>query len=371
MTVDTAIIGGGVVGCAIDRQLFITRPGTKIVVLEKLRSVGLETSSLNSGVLHSGIHQDPNFLKSKLAREGSKLAADYLKSHRLPVMHCGMLIVVSLDSLKRGLYKEWLDLWRLVKRSKEQKINLKFLTPFGIKKLEPNIRALGGIFIPDVWVIDPTSFVNVLYQEARAEGVSFFFKSPVLSVDKNKDSYLLSTPDKEFHAKEVINAAGLYADEVAQMAGFRQYKIYPWRGEYYEVLGEKKKLVRRLVYPALPANYPGKGIHFSPRVDGRLFVGPNAKSVPRKNYYMEEKTPPGEFLKAVNRFCPKIKKEDLAWAYSGIRPKLTNTEESDFVIKLEHSFPHWINLIGIESPGLSSAMALAKYVDKLLSSPSR
>ncbi|MBI2057901.1 MAG: NAD(P)/FAD-dependent oxidoreductase [Candidatus Yanofskybacteria bacterium] len=363
---DIAVIGAGVVGCAVAKRLSETQPGKKIVVLEKLGGVGLETSSLNSGVLHSGIHQDPNFLKSKLAREGSKLAADHLKSRRLPVMHCGMLIAVSLESLRRGLYKEWLDLWRLVKRGKEQKINLKFLTSFGIKKIEPNIRALGGIFIPDVWVIDPTIFVNVLYQEARARGVDFFFESPVLSVAKNSDSYLLHTPDKEFSAKEVINSAGLYADEVAQMAGFGQYKIYPWRGEYYEVLGEKKNLVSRLVYPALPANYPGKGIHFSPRVDGRLFVGPNAKLVPRKNYYTEEKTPPEEFLKAVNRFCPQIKKEDLVWAYSGIRPKLTNSEESDFIIKLEYSYPHWINLIGIESPGLSSAIAIAKYVDKLL-----
>src|SRR3989338_9467252 len=225
---DIAVIGAGVVGCAIARQLSITRPSTKIVVLEKLRSVGLETSSLNSGVLHSGIHQDPNFLKSKLAREGSKLAADYLKSHRLPVMHCGMMIVVSLDSLKRGLYKEWLDLWRLVKRSKEQKINLKFLTPLGIKKIEPNIRALVGIFIPDVWVIDSVTFVNTLYQEAQANGVSFFFESPVISADKTNGTYLLSTPNKEFSAKKVVNAAGLFADEVARIAGFSEYKIYPW-----------------------------------------------------------------------------------------------------------------------------------------------
>ena len=366
---DIAVIGAGVVGCAIARQLSITRPSTKIVVLEKLRSVGLETSSLNSGVLHSGIHQNPNFLKSKLAREGSKMAAYYMKIRSLPVMHCGMLIVVSQESLRHGLYKEWLDLWQLIKKGKEQKINLKFLTPLGIKKLEPNIRALGGIFISNVWVIDPTTLVNSLYKEAQANGVSFFFESPVISADKTNGTYLLSTPNKEFSAKKVVNAAGLYADEVARMAGFAEYKIYPWRGEYYEVIGEKKKLVSRLVYPALPANYPGKGIHFSPRVDGRLFVGPNARPVPRKNFYIECKTSVAEFLRAVQRFCPQIKEEDLVWAYSGIRPKLTNAaEESDFIIKLDNQNPHWLNLVGVESPGLSSAMAIAEYVEKLFKS---
>src|SRR3989338_9198135 len=143
MKIDTAIIGGGIVGCAIARRLAISQPGTKIVVLEKLESVGLETSGLNSGVLHSGIHQNPNFLKSKLAREGSKTAANYMKIRSLPIMPCGMLIVVSQESLRHGLYKEWMDLWRLVKKGKEQKIDLKFLTPLGIKKIEPNIRALG------------------------------------------------------------------------------------------------------------------------------------------------------------------------------------------------------------------------------------
>ncbi|MBI2676784.1 MAG: NAD(P)/FAD-dependent oxidoreductase [Candidatus Yanofskybacteria bacterium] len=370
MKVDTAIIGGGVVGCAIARRLATTQPGTKIVVLEKLESVGLETSSLNSGVLHSGIHQNPNFLKSKLAKKGSKIAACYMKIRSIPIMRCGMLIVVSSESLRHGLYKEWLDLWRLIKRGQEQKIDLKFLTPFGIRKIEPNIKALGGIFIPNVWVVDPAGFTNSLYQEAKAKKVEFFFKNPVLSVSKNNDSYCLATPSKEFFAKKVVNAAGLYADEVAKMAGFAGYKIYPWRGEYYEVIGEKKKLVSRLVYPALPANYPGKGIHFSPRVDERLFIGPNARPVPRKNFYTECKTPVEEFLKTTQKFCPQIKEEDLVWAYSGIRPKLTNAaEESDFIIRLDNRNPHWLNLIGIESPGLSSAMATAEYVEKLLNSP--
>ena len=117
----------------------------------------------------------------------------------------------------------------------------------------------------------------------------------------------------------------------------------------------------------MPPYYPGKGIHLGPRVDGRLFIGPNARPVPIKNYYEEDKTPPEVFLKAAKRFLPQLEVEDLKWAYSGIRPKTTDdTKENDFIISLDRQSPPMVNLIGIESPGLASAMAIGQYVDLLL-----
>lgn len=364
--VDIAIIGAGVVGCAIARELSIQYPNKNIVVLEKLTGVGLETSSFNSGVLHSGIHQNPNFLKSRLVEKGNKIAADYVKSKELPIIDSGMLIVVSFQAIKEGLYKELASLWNLLKNGKKHRIPVKFLLRAGVKKLAPNIKALGGIFIPNVLVINPLQFTQELAKDAEMAGVRFLFKNPVVGIKKSKDMYILSTPEYSIRAGAVINAAGLYADDVARMAGFDDYKVYPWRGEYYEILGDKAKLVKRLVYPAMPKNSKSKGIHFSPRVDGRLFVGPNNRAVNAKDYYTQDKTPPDVFLKYIQKYLPQIQKEDLRWAYSGIRPKITSgAEESDFIINVDSKNPLFINLIGIESPGLTSSMAIAKYVYQL------
>ncbi len=368
-TADIAIIGAGVVGCAIARHLSIQYPGKKIIVLEKLLGVAQETSGLNSGVLHSGIHQNPDFLKSKLAQEGSKMAAEYHINRKMPILSCGMIVAIPFpwEALRGGLWKEWDSLFHLIKRGLKQKIKFRFLTPWGLRKMEPSMRALGGIFIPDVWVIDPVRFVKALQRDAKKNGARFFFNREVTGIQTESGQYAILTHCERFIAKLVINAAGLYADEIAKLAGFPNYKIYPWRGEYYEIINNKQNLARHLIYPATSKKSPSKGVHLGPRVDGRLFIGPNALPVPSKNYYTQDKTPVEFFLKAAQKFFPQIKKEDLRWAYSGIRPKLTNQSgEDDFLIKLERQCPPFLNLVGIESPGLASSMAIGKYVAQLV-----
>jgi len=365
---DVVIIGAGAVGCAIARRMSITHPGKRIVVLEKLSGIGQETSHRNSGVLHSGLHQNPRFLKSRLAWQGSPMAANFMRKNNFPVLDCGMIVAISGQSFLGGMSSLW-SLASLIKRGKEQNIKFDFLTSSGVRKLEPNVKSLGGIFIPNVWVINPDQFVYALYDEAEENGAEFFVNSPVQDVYALIKYHCVFTPTKVFRAPVVINAAGLYADDIARMAGFRPYKIYPWRGEYYEVISEKKSLIKHLVYPAVPPYYPGKGIHLGPRVDGRLFIGPNARPVPRKNYYEEDKTSPEVFLEAAKRFLPQLELEDLRWAYSGIRPKTTDdTKENDFIISLDRESPPMamVNLIGIDSPGLASAMAIARHVDCLL-----
>lgn len=367
MKTDFAIIGAGVVGCAIARELSLRHPKKKIVVLEKLAGPGLETSRFNSGVLHSGLHQNPSFLKSKLVQGGGELAAKYVKANGLPILNCGMIIAVSRQALQEGLYREWKLLLHLLRRGRAQGVKFKFLTGWGVRKLEPRLRTLGGIFIPNVQVIDPLQFVQALHTDAKNNGVRFLFGNPVLKIKMLADKYEVSAGRERIISQAIINAAGLYADDVARLAGFSSYKIYPWRGEYYEVISEKRKWVSRLIYPATPSNSPGKGIHFSPRVDGQLFIGPNARLVPKKNYYTEDKTPVDIFLKAAQKFFPEITAGDLRWAYSGIRPKLTDkAEETDFIIELDRKSPPFVNLIGIESPGLASSMAIAKYVAEIL-----
>lgn len=367
-TYDAVIIGAGVVGCAIARELSTRHPKKKFAVIERMMGSGQMTSSRNSGVLHSAFHQNPEFLKSVLAAEGSRLAAKYHEERSLPILRCGMLIAVSAEALKQGLWREGKTLYELVSRGRKQNVEFKFLTSRGVAKLEPNIKAAAGIFIPSVCVVDPLVFTNSLCFDARMRGAKFYFGREVKSIGVGRESYDILTaradgiPEK-FSSRVLINSAGLYSGDIAWLAGINDYRIYPWRGEYYEVVGAKSGPVKRLIYPALPSGSPSKGIHIGPRVDGRLFIGPNAKPISDKDDYERDKTPPEEFLAAARQFLPSLKESDLRWAYSGIRPKLSpDAREDDFVIRLDRESPPLLDLVGIESPGLAAAMGIGVYV---------
>lgn len=364
---DIVIIGAGAVGCAVGRELSTRYPNKSIAVIEKLSGVALETSGKSSEVLHDGLHQNPDFLKSKLVLRGNKMAKEYIKRKGLQMLECGMMVAVPWESVGLGLWRETSSFLGLVSRARKQKVDIELLSPWRIHELEPDTRAAFGVFVPGVCVINAPQFVNEMKKDAENNGVKFHFNTTVTNIYRGQNDYIVETSRGNFRAGAIVNAAGLYADDIARMAGFTQYKIYPWRGEYYEVVGEKAGLVRRLIYPVVPHNSPGKGIHFSPRVGGRLFIGPNAKLVPRKDYYEENKTPVEEFLKSVQRFLPQITANDLRWAYSGIRPKTTNKpEETDFIISLDGGDPPFVNLIGIESPGLAACMGIAEFVGETL-----
>lgn len=369
---DVAIIGAGAVGCAIGRELTLRYPGKKIAIVERMINVGLETTSRNSGVLHSGLHQNPKFLKSRLAREGSRMAAEYHLERGLPILHCGMIVAVSTSAIREGLWRDWKSLAHLISRGREQGVKFKFLTPWTAKKMEPELKLAGGIFIPDVWVIDPLTFTQNLRRDAEKNGAKFFCESDVVEIRADSGFYRIfvggpNVSHRYLSARVLVNSAGLYADDIASLAGVPGYRIYPWRGEYYEIVGPKAGLVKHLIYPAMPPGSASKGIHFGPRVDGRLFLGPNAKPVTHKNCYHDDKTPVEEFLGLARRFLPGLKADDLAWAYSGIRPKLSATaEEDDFIIRLDRTSPPLLNLVGIESPGLASSMAIGRYAVDIL-----
>lgn len=365
---DVCIIGAGVVGCAIARELAQRRwdRSLRIVVLEAHERAGEETSARNSGVLHSGIHEHPGSLKSRLAREGSVLAVEYAVRRHIPLLRTGMVIAVAWDDLRQGLWRDLSSLWRLRLNAWKAQIPVHIVSPSGLRIMEPHLRALCGIVIPTIAVIDSDAFVHALKADAESGGVRFLFHNRVTAIEPRTDSYVVTTERQRLRAACLINAAGLHADEVAALAApTRKYVISPLRGEYYEVVTESKKhLIRRLVYPALPPQSVGKGIHFSPRPNGQLFLGPNTVPVDSKTDYTSRKTPPGTFMQALQKFLPALEERDLLWAYSGIRPhvKASNGEKSDFIIAADCEDPPLINVVGIESPGLSAALGIAGHV---------
>ncbi len=363
------VIGAGIVGTAIARYLVLNSgKGGEVTVLEKHPNVCMETSRFNSGVNHSGFHQKPGSLKAKLAFRGSQLMKNYVEDN-LPekILNCGMLVAISRQERFNNIFDDLSSLAHLFARGRKQNINFEFLGPWGVRKVEPHIRALGGIFIPQVSVIDPIATTNSLFLDASSAGAEFIFNSRVMKIIIDGNHYVVCTDQEEYRFACLINSAGLYADEIAALAGINQYTIYPWRGEYYQLINLPPNYINCLVYPTMPKNSPGKGIHFKPDMYGNIFIGPSAKLVKFKDDYGNNKVPVEIFLKAAQKFFPDISIKNLVPSYAGIRPKLRKDGgEEDFIIRIDRQKPLLINLVAIESPGLSASLAIAEYVGGLV-----
>jgi glycerol-3-phosphate dehydrogenase len=364
---DVCIVGiGGVVGQAIARELALKH--RSVAGLEKHSSAAQETSGRNSRVIHSGFHEIPGTLKAHLAREGSKLIVEYAKARQVKLLNTGMLIAVPFGALRDGLWKEGLALWNVWRGGSAQDIPFKFiLSSAGVRQIAP-IRALGGIFIPSVCVIDLEHLMASLEEDSKAAGAQFFYGNEVVNIEVAGSTYVVSTPSTQIRAPILINSAGLYAPEISGMAGGPQYAVEFLRGDYYEILGGVDAWnIRTLVYPATPRRSPSKGVHFGPRTDGRLFIGPNAFPAQDRSAPDLDRTPKEVFLRAARKFLPELTGYDLRWAYGGIRPKCAGLDgRSDFIIRVDKTNPLLLNLIGIDSPGLSASLAIARHVARLV-----
>ncbi|BCA56962.1 hypothetical protein W02_41020 [Nitrospira sp. KM1] len=301
-----------------------------------------------------------------MALNGSAAAASYALERGIPLLETGMIIAFSWEDVRRGLWRDLSMLRRLWSHARKNSIDIKFMSSKGLRLLEPNLHAGGGIFIPSVCVIDPKSFVQSLMTDSQNQGVTFAFDHRVAAIDEEAGSYTVATDHRTIRTSCLINAAGLYADTVASLVlREHKYRIRPIRGEYYEVFApHKEPLISRLVYPALPSHATGKGIHLSPRPNGQLFVGPNEVPVQDKRDYTAHKTPPDMFIQALRKFVPALGECRLRWSYSGIRPSVITADgcRSDFIVAVDRDSPPLVNLVGIESPGLSAALALARHV---------
>lgn len=365
---DILIVGSGIIGCATAYQASLDFPDKTIAVVEKNTTAGLEASGRNSGVLHSGFHHPTGSLKEQLANKGSKMAKEYAKANDIPLLECGMLIIVPKISGFSNIFRNLGLLRTLYGNSARQRLKFSLMTSAKIKKIEPNIKAMAGIFLPEVAVIDQALYLKSLLTNASSRGVKFFFKTTAVKMEIIKNDSVYGTGfmvNSHFFAKSIINCAGVHADTIANSITQTNYRQYSVRGEYYEIT-KNNALVSRLVYPAVSPDHKGKGIHFSPRPDSSLFLGPSFKAVNDKEDYSNDKTPAESFLGAVQSFAPDLRLGDLEWAYSGIRAKLDSDKDSDFIIRLDLQNPPMVNNIGIDSPGLSASLAIAQMNCELL-----
>jgi L-2-hydroxyglutarate oxidase LhgO len=345
-----AVIGGGIVGCHIAYRL--AKEGKEVFLLEKEKALGEHTSTRNSGVIHGGIYYPQGSLKARLCVRGRHLTYDFLKNHDIPHWKCGKIIVALVASELRALEE-------LKRRGEDNGVeNLSVIEENEVQKIEPRVRCLAALHSPETGILDMAAYVRIMERLLRGLGVTIVKQCRVMSIDDRNN---LSTTRGEMEAEMIINSAGLYSDSIAKMGGLEGYEILPHKGDYYNTTED---VIRGLVYP-VPDSPHSLGIHLTRTLGEETLIGPSAVQVSDKDDY-EIKTPREEFEKGALAIIPDLNIHRIYPGYSGNRPKVYYQGElqTDFVIKKQEKGR--IHLLGIESPGLTAAPAIAEYVAKMI-----
>jgi glycerol-3-phosphate dehydrogenase len=360
------IVGGGVVGCAIAQALSMR--WSDVFVLEALPNIGMGASSRNSGVIHSGLYYPPGSLKARHCVRGNQLTYEFCAAHRVPHRKSGKLVVASSPA-------EAEQLATLKKNGETNGVeNLKIIDRAAIRAREPHVDGFQAIEIPSTGIVASEELVKAYARIATDQGANIVIHAKVERLEPKSGGIRIVSTAGEIETRCLVNSAGLFADEVANMLGspMAVHRIYPVRGEYCELVRSKQDWIRGLVYPLPHPEGVSLGLHLTKTVWGSVLVGPTARYVGDKNNFERDREPVEEFARAAKLLLPGLDTSDLIPAYSGIRAKLTppgNCREkrvADFIIQRDPQFPCVVQLIGIESPGLTSAPSIAEHVRDLV-----
>jgi L-2-hydroxyglutarate oxidase LhgO len=355
--IDVAVIGAGVTGLASARA--IAAQGLSVCVLERHARPGLDTSTHNSGVIHAGMYYPTGMLKARLCVEGRHLLYEFCAQHGVPHRKSGKLIVAhdatelrQLEALKARGDANGVEGLRVVDRD------------FIVSK-EPAVDAPYALWSPETGIVNAEELVKALLHDGADAGVMFLPGTRLVAADRQHDGMVLHTEREQIHARVVVNAAGLYADDVSRMLGGETFTIYPCRGEYAQLAPSKRSIVNGLVYP-LPHQH-SLGVHIVKTTSGDVWLGPTACFQERKDDYEGNRLPIEAFVEPARRLLRGITLEDLRLGGSGIRPKIHPPNESfaDFLIRRDLENPFVVQASGIESPGLTSCLAVGNLVAKI------
>src|SRR5579864_726182 len=363
------IIGGGVIGCAIARA--VSSRWQEVFLVEQFPKLGMATSTRNSGVNHSGIYYPKDSLKARLCVEGNRLTYEFCEKHNVPFRHCGKLVVAAAAH-------EEPELAALKKRGEDNGVEgLQLVGAAEIRKRELHIKGTAALHVPSTGIVSAEELVHAYARVATNQGANIVTRAQVTSLEPSGNTIRVGlrigdeedSQEEKIEARCVINAAGLYADEVAAMLGNRSWKIYPVRGEYCEVRGPRSSLINNLVYPLPHSDGLSLGVHFTKTLWGTFLLGPTATYVDGKDNYEKNRLPMAAFAESAKTLLPEVEESDLHLGYSGLRPKLvppTGHGIADFVIERDPVVRQVIQLVGIESPGLTAAPAIAEHVAGLV-----
>jgi glycerol-3-phosphate dehydrogenase len=356
--VDVAVIGGGVVGLAAARA--IASPNVTVCLLERHPRPGMETSTHNSGVIHAGIYYPPGSLKAQLCIEGQHRLYEFCEARRIAHARIGKLILAEPS--------QHVELEALMLRARQKGArDLEFVEPDFVQRHEPHVRPLPGIYSPTTGIVEAEALVRALAADCTDRDVLMLPGTTLDAGDFREGDFELTTSRETFRARVAVNAAGLYADDVSKMLGGERFRIYPVRGEYAALTRSKCRLVKGLVYPMPLASGHGLGTHLTRTTNGDVLIGPTARYLSDKGDYENDRQPLEAFLEDTRQLLPEVSIDDLRLAGSGIRAKLHPAEESfaDFMIRADAHQLKLIQVAGIDSPGLTSCLAIGEMVASL------
>ena len=389
MKVDCAIIGGGIVGLAAASMLSRRQPNASIVVLEKEPELAAHQTGRNSGVIHSGIYYKPGSYKARFAREGNASMVEFCREHGIAHEVCGKVIVATeQDELPR--------LESLYKRGLENQLAVSRLTAEQVREIEPHVRCLAGIRVPSTGIVSYRQVCATYAQMLRANDGEVRTGVRVLNVRESNGSRVLYTSQGDIEARFVINCAGLFSDRVARSSGSDPgAKIVPFRGEYFELVPEKRHLVKTLIYPVPNPDFPFLGVHFTRMIDGTIHAGPNAVlafkregyhktdfslrdtvetltysgfwKMARKNIsegWMEMRRSFSKtlFVRSLQRLIPEVQSADLVPCKAGVRAQALLPDGKlvdDFLILRDRNIIHVCNA---PSPAATASLEIGKSV---------
>jgi L-2-hydroxyglutarate oxidase LhgO len=367
---DTAvtIIGGGVVGLAVAAEL--APHHAPLFLLERNPKYGQETSSRNSEVIHAGIYYPHGSLKARLCVQGRDLLYTLCRKHDIPHRKITKVITATEPG-------ELPALDNLFTHGCGNGVDLRMLTAGEVHTLEPAIASVGGILSPDTGIISAHGLMDYFFHTAKEHGAEIQTHCEVVEIEKKPGEYQITIQEEgersTFTSEWVINAAGLECDTIAALAGIDVdkdgYRIHYCKGSYFALPGPLQKLITHLVYPIPPKE--SLGVHAVVDLTGRVKFGPDIEYLANRTPdYNVDEAKRHEFAESVRRILPQVRDEDLTPDMSGIRPKLQAPGEPqrDFIIRHEadRGLPGLINLIGIDSPGLTASAAIAEYVRRLM-----
>ena len=366
---DVIIIGAGGVGCAVAREL--ARYELKITVLEKECDAAAGTSGRNSAVVHAGFNNRPGSMMAALCVEGNKGFEKLSRELGFPYRRTGK-VLVAFDGEDMDI------LGRILRQGEENGCEgLRLIDADELRERIPGTGGIGGMLSPGTAIFDPFTYCIALAENAIDNGVHFHFNSEVVSIGRagsraegagspaGQMFSVATAAGERYEAPVLINCAGLGAGRISEMAGVPGYRIYPCRGQYFILDKVADELLPVPVYPAPKPGIGGLGVHLTPTIDGNIIIGPSAEYIDDDADYACTEEVMEELFREAQMLLPAISRRHVIGNYAGIRPKLAPPGEGgyrDFVIREEESCPGLINLIGIESPGLTASLPIARMV---------